>query len=284
MALNPAGHDRYGGLALLVATALIAMPSWIAQCQSYVSFVTSSPIVAAPGEPMPTYEVATIKPWDEKAGRPFGLPLRIYIQRAFGIPLNTTACVIGPDWISSVKYVIEGKPPDSIRDAMQTMSREQRSRETGLMQQSLLADRFKLKAHWETREMPVYELVPAKGGPKLKETTDPTHAQAAMGSSAVRAKAAPMHVLIDTLEAAPDIGGRVVIDKTGLTGLYDFSLKWTPMEAAGGPGGSSGTPSIADEGASLFTAIEEQLGLKLVSTNAPGQVLVIDHIERPSEN
>jgi uncharacterized protein (TIGR03435 family) len=87
------------------------------------------------------------------------------------------------------------------------------------------------------------------------------------------------------LECAADIGGREVIDKTGLTGVYDFSLKWTPLQTAAAPGGGSETaPSPDVEGASLFTAIEEQLGLKLVPTKGPGQVLVIDHIEQPSEN
>jgi uncharacterized protein (TIGR03435 family) len=152
------------------------------------------------------------------------------------------------------------------------------------MEQSLLADRLKLKVHWETREMPVYQLVRAKGGPKLKETTDPAHASTTMGPT-VRAKAMPMHVLIDILEGASDVGGRVVIDKTGLAGLYDFSLKWAPMQTSAAPGGSDGIASTpAAEGPSLFTAIEEQLGLKLVATRGPVQVLVIDHIEQPSEN
>ena len=82
------------------------------------------------------------------------------------------------------------------------------------------------------------------------------------------------------LECSPDIDGREVVDKTGLTGFYDFSLKWTPMQTTAAPGGA---PSPDVEGVSLFTAIEE-LGLKLVPAKGPGQVLVIDHIEKPSEN
>jgi uncharacterized protein (TIGR03435 family) len=231
---------------------------------------------------MPAYEVATIKPWD---GKGFEMPpLRFYIQQAFGISPNTVGRVIGPDWINSTRYVIQSKPPDSIRDAMQTMTAAERYRENALMMQSLLADRFQLKAHFETREMPVYQLVLAKGGSKLKEDPDTTKHRFAAGASGIRGSLT-IHDLIDNLECAADIGGREVIDKTGLTGVYDFSLKWAPLQTAAVPGGGNGTaPSPDLEGASLFTAIEEQLGLKLVSAKGPGQVLVIDHIERPSEN
>jgi uncharacterized protein (TIGR03435 family) len=231
---------------------------------------------------MPAYEVASIRPWN---GDGFGIPLRGYIQNAFGIPGNSIGWVIGPEWINSARYVIRAKPPDSIRDAMQKMSPEDRIKEGRLMAQALLADRFKLKAHFETREMPLYDLVPAKGGAKLKEDPDSTKGAIAVGASRIRATAAPIHNLIDALESVADIGGQVVIDKTGLTGRYDFSLKWMPLQTAAAPGGESGAAPPPDaEGASLFTAIEEQLGLKLVSTKGPGQVLVIDHIEKPSEN
>jgi len=130
----------------------------------------------------------------------------------------------------------------------------------------------------------MYQLVLAKGGSKLKEDPDTTKHRFAAGASGIRGSLT-IHDLIDNLECAADIGGREVIDKTGLTGVYDFSLKWAPLQTAAVPGGGNGTaPSPDLEGASLFTAIEEQLGLKLVSAKGPGQVLVIDHIERPSEN
>jgi uncharacterized protein (TIGR03435 family) len=99
---------------------------------------------------MPAYEVATIKPWD---GTGFDLPLRVYIQMAFDIPFNANGWVIGPDWIENAKYVIRGKAPDLIRDAMQTMTPDARRKEVELMDQSLLADRFHLKPHFETREI-----------------------------------------------------------------------------------------------------------------------------------
>jgi uncharacterized protein (TIGR03435 family) len=222
--------------------------------------------------------VATIKP---AAPGQFALPLRVYIQSAFGIPGNSIGWVIGPDWIDSARYVIQAKPPDTIREAMQTMTREQRSKEIQTMQQGLLAERFQLKAHFETRVMPVYELTVAKGGSKLKENLDATQFRAAVGASMIRGKATPISQLLGLLEATPDIGGRVVLDKTGLPSSYDFQLKWTPLDAASA---SATLPSANADGVSLFTAIEEQLGLKLAATKAPGQVLVIDHIERPSEN
>lgn len=268
--------------ALLVAAALIVISARLAPCQCTIGFAATAPIMASPSEQMPAYEVATIKPWD---GNGFAMPLRFYIQRAFGISPNIAGRIIGPDWINSARYVIQAKPPDAIASAMQNMTIAERMKETQLMMQSLLADRFQLKAHFETREMPVYELVLAKGGSKLKEGSDPTKRRVVVGESAIRATAATISVIVDTLECAPDIGGREVVDKTGLTGTYDFSLRWTPLQTAAAPGDGNGSPSPADAGgASLFTAIEEQLGLKLVPAKGSAQVLVIDRIEQPSPN
>jgi uncharacterized protein (TIGR03435 family) len=275
-------RENYRALALLVAAALIVISARLAPGQCVIDLSGTAPVMASPSERMPAYEVATIKPWD---GNGFAMPLRSYIQRAFGIPPNVAGRVIGPDWINTAKYAIQAKPPDAIAVAMQKMTNEERMKETHLMMQSLLADRFQLKAHFETREMPVYELVLAKGGSKLKEDSDLTKRRAAMGASAIRATAAPISVMLDALECAPDIGGREVVDKTELTGTYDFSLRWTPLQAAAAPGGESGGASLPDaEGASLFTAIEEQLGWKLVPAKGSAQVLVIDHIWQPSPN
>ena len=276
-------RSNHNGLTLLVVGVLIASSGPLALSQtSSVQPSATPPDMAPSPQQVPAYEVATIKPAQANEYAP---PLRVYIQSAFGIPVNSTGWVIGPDWINSARYVIQGKPPDSIGDAMQTMTPVQRRKEVQLMEQGLLADRFKLKAHFETREMPVYQLVVARGGPKLKENPDTSKGVSAVRPSMIRGNAVPMHALLGLLESVPDIGGRVVIDKTGLSGTYDFLLKWTPMEPTAPASGLSGTPPSPDaEGALLFTAIEEQLGLKLIATKGPGQVLVIDHIERPSEN
>jgi uncharacterized protein (TIGR03435 family) len=283
MAQKVTGRINHHGFSLLVAGIFMASSGPLALCQtSSAPPAATSPVTASPPQQMPAYEVATIKP---PGANDYAMPLRQYIQIAFGIPGNSTGWVFGPDWINTAKYAIHGKPPDSIRDAMKTMTPAERGKEEGLMMQALLADRFKLKAHFETKEMPVYELRVAKGGSKLRENPDTGKGMAAVGASMVRGTDVPIHALCNMLESAPDIGGRVVIDKTGLPSTYDFNLKWTQLQPTAPPSGSSGTaPSPDTEGASLFTAIEEQLGLKLVPTKGPGQVLVLDHIERPSEN
>ncbi len=281
--MHVAEGGSHGVLRLLVLLALIASSGPLASSQTAPVQLSATPVITAPfSQQVPAYEVATIKP-PEPDG--YASPLRVYIQSAFGIPVNAEGWVIGPDWINSARYVIQGKPPDSIREAMQSMSRAQRSAETHLMMQSLLADRFKLKAHFETRQMLIYRLTIAKDGPKLKENPDAGKSQAAAGKSTVRGTAVSVQVMADMLESVPDLGHRVIIDNTGLSGTYDFLLRWTPMESTAPPGSSSGTAASPEaEGVSLFTAIEEQLGLKLTATRGPGQVLVIDHIERPSEN
>ena len=224
---------------LLLTGALIAISGQLAPCQICTIQPTAPvPLRAVSPQQMPAYEVATIKPWD---GNGFATPLRIYIQRAFGLSPNIVGSVIGPDWINSARYVIQGKPPDSIRDAMQTMTTAERTNETALMQQALLANRFQLKAHFETREMPVYELVLAKGGSESSPRIPIRPSDGSLQTRpSIRATAMPIHNLIDILECAADIGGREVIDKTGLTGTYDFSLKWTPLQTTPAPGGGNG--------------------------------------------
>ena len=268
---------------LLITGLLIASPGPLSQCQtSSAAPQAATSSTSPPLQQAPAYEVTTIKP---PGPSDYAMPLRQYIQIAFGLPGNATGLVFGPDWINSATYVIRGKPPDSIRDAMKTMSPAEQAREEHLMMQALLADRFKLKAHFETRVMPLYELVIAKGGPRLTENNDASKGRAMIGSSRFRATALPIAQLCSLLEVVPDIGGRVIVDKTGLTGTYDLTLKWTPLQAAAPGGSPSGTSSSPDaDSVSFFTAIEEQLGLKLVPAKGPAQVVVIDHIERPSEN
>jgi uncharacterized protein (TIGR03435 family) len=276
LAQDSAGSDSRRALNLLLVVGLFASSGPFGLSQTSSDQPSATPPAAT--QQAPAYEVATIKP---PGPNDYVMPLRQYIQIAFGLDGLATGLVFGPGWINSATYVIHGKPPDSIRDAMKTMAPAERYKEEQLMMQALLADRFKLKAHFETRVMPLYELTVTKGGPKLKENPDTGKGMASVGASRIRGTDVPLRQLVGFLETVPDIGGRVIVDKTGLTGTYDFNLKWTPLDA-GAPGGIASSPNA--ESVSLFSAIEEQLGLKLTSTKGPGQVLIIDHIEQPSEN
>lgn len=190
----------------------------------------------------------------------------------------------GPDWVGSTGYDIEAKVASFDADAPHQLTRTQRNQ----MLQSLLTDRFQLTTHNETKEAPIYQLVVAKGGLKLHEATPgDTYPNGPKGPDGVShpgmmmfrpdgltAQAIPITALLDMLSRQLH---RPVVDKTGLTGKYDIALHFTPDN---GPAADSPDSS----GPSIFTALEEQLGLKLESTKGPVQTLVIDHIEKPSEN
>ena len=198
----------------------------------------------------------------------------------------------GPSWIDSDFYDITAKAEGTPADAVMW----------GPMLQALLEDRFQLKIHRQTRAIPVYALVQSEGGAKLRPFVEGScipvdrskfpPPPAASGNCHARGRRDGMKEIDDAqamtvsefsrifLNGALD---RPVIDQTGITGTFDFHLEYgidepTPRFNAGGaePGGSAG-PSI-------FTAVREQLGLRLISTTGPGESLVIDHVERPSEN
>ena len=172
----------------------------------------------------------------------------------------------------------EAKIDDSLFAAMQKMTPAQQREQVDLMEQSLLADRFKLKVHFETRELPVYALVVAKGGPKLTPAKDGERSNISSFHSEIAAKAVTLDDFATSSLWTP-IGGRLVVDQTGLKGAYDFTLNWSQEQTAAEPG-QDGAPALSP----IFAVIEEQLGLKLVPTKAPVEVIVIDHIEKPTEN
>jgi uncharacterized protein (TIGR03435 family) len=186
----------------------------------------------------------------------------------------------GPGWIDTDRFNIEGKPEGGAsKDEMQVMV------------QSLLEDRFQLKLHYETRELPVFNLLLAS--PKLKlsaDQTSPTQPPdrgtlSMTGSSSgttIKGNAVPISALIDMLHTA---AGRPVLDKTGLKGLFDINLLFSQSgPTAATPAGVSETPLASDpSGPSILSAIQE-LGLKLESAKAPIEVLVIDSVQKPTEN
>lgn len=227
-----------------------------------------------------TYDVVSIKPskFSVSGGtqelpdgfRYSNMALDTFVDGAYG--MENGDHVIGmPLWAKSDHYDIDGKVDSDTAERWKKLSYKERWKQEQPMQQAMLADRCKLKAHFETREMQAYDLVIAKGGLKIKDAPPDEMPTGRMSDGQVTARA----MQIETLIAALPKDGRLIVDKTGLGDRkLDFDLKWTPDNSR----------SAADSGPSLFTALEEQLGLKLVSSKSIGKVLVIDHIERPTPN
>jgi uncharacterized protein (TIGR03435 family) len=263
----------------------------------------------APSAPVYNYEVSSIKLYKSASGdvgfafTPDGITatnvgLPLLLQLAYGV--RSDQILGSPNWIASENYDIQAKVDDSVTEELKKLNPEQLRSARQQMLQSLLADRFKLKVHRETKELPVYSLVIAKNGIKLRESKpDETDANGRTGmyisgsSGAVRGQLVSMPTLAQFLYRQLN---QTVLDKTGLTGKYDFTLKWTPdqnqlqsqqglQEILGGaPNGHPGIPASDPIGPDLFTAIQQQLGLKLESGKGPVEVIVIDHVERPSGN
>jgi uncharacterized protein (TIGR03435 family) len=255
------------------------------------------------------YEVSSIKPYKSGNGdvgfhyTPDGfsatnIDLSYLIQLAFGVHSDQ---IVGlPNSIASDTYEIEARMDGAVADEINKLSAEQLKSARKQMMQSLLADRFKLKVHRDTKDIPVYSLVIANGGFKLRESApDEVDPQERTGMHISGSNGAMRGQLVSMASLAQFLSGRlsrIVVDKTGLTGKYDFMLKWTPdrnqlQSPAGFDATSSNPPNsqavIPAQDASapdLFTAVQEQLGLKLKSEKNSIEVVVIDHVEKPSGN
>jgi uncharacterized protein (TIGR03435 family) len=176
--------------------------------------------------------------------------------------VNVDQIVGGPNWFASAGWDIDARYPAGAGSA-----------EFPRMLQALLADRFQLVIHRETRTMPVYALTLAKGGSKLKESTEAMGTMSA-GPRMIRYGAGSMKDLASQLSSYLE---REVLDQTGLTGHYVINLSFAPVD----PGGSGGTDGPLP---SIFQALQDQAGLKLESTKGPVEMLVIDRVEKPSPN
>ena len=198
-------------------------------------------------------------------------PLENIIEFAYDVPSDRVTGLPGP--LKDLRFDIDAKivPTDGGKPPQASASQDQ----ARLI--LLLADRFHLKVHVEPKIMPTYDLVVVKGGPKIKLTQDELkdsnwNVNGQDTSLVLTSKGAAM---ADLAAALTDQVHRQVIDKTGLTGHADITLKWTDDVAA-----QQGGPNVV----SIFTAIEEQLGLKLVPSKGPVDTLVIDHVEMPTAN
>ena len=191
-----------------------------------------------------------------------------------------------PEWFKSTTYDIDAKVDASVVDEMHKLSEDQRNLVNQHMLQQFLADYFKVTLHQESRDLPVYELLIAEGGPKLQKAEK--HGFMHMGVGELSSQGTPVTLLTAQLSQRL---GRTVVDKTGLDGDYAFNLHWTPdaeeqarIRAAGLPPELMKAGQPAASGLPLLTAVEEQLGLKLQPQTERVQVLVIDHAEQPSQN
>jgi uncharacterized protein (TIGR03435 family) len=193
-----------------------------------------------------------------------------------------------PSWVDSARFDVattsEANPRyDVLQPTLETMF------------QGVLVDRFKLISHRETKELPVYSLVVAKNGPKVHPVDEegpevppadnPCRFLRPTKFGQVTGKKAPMFILALLLSS---MTGRTVVNKTDLKGSYDYTLDWTKyLQPPLAPPGADVPPGAFDPMSvepAISTALEEQLGLKLESTKGPVEILVIDHVERPSEN
>jgi uncharacterized protein (TIGR03435 family) len=253
----------------------------------FAAFVGS---MAPQAQTPPTFEVASVKANTSGANQVtvnwqggvtmVNVPLRAIVQFAYGI--NTPSRIVGhPDWTNVERFDILAKPPQGLNGVEQMRP----------MLQALLADRFRMVARLEQREVQGYALVTARAdrrlGPDLTPSTtvcvgpsgesNPLAIQCATqggAAGAVRLVGVPMAQLAPLISL---VVGRPVVDRTGLPGVYDMELRFSGDPVPGLVPADSGAPSI-------FTALQEQLGLKLDAERGTVDVLVIDRIERPTGN
>ena len=298
--------SHYKSLAAVVAVAAPIVFGLVTAMQSRAQSQAGSTSAIAR-----VYAVTSLKPNNSGRGMvkllftPYGFTatttLQMLIREAYGVQDNQISGA--PNWLNSEKYDIEARMEKSVADEVHKLSPDQRTLEQQRMLQALLADCFKLSLHRESKDLPEYMLVIAKNGPKLQESkagdtypngiTGPDGLPLGphmmrMGRGWLTGQALSMADLVRLLSQRL---GRTVLDKTGLTANYDFTLQWTSDESQGPmlkgtEGGQQGTDSARSpepSDPSIFTAIQEQLGLKLEPQRAPMEILVIDHVEVPSE-
>ena len=260
--------------------------------------VSSLQAQAPPQSPgQPRFDVASIKVNRTNDGIVFsqskngrytigGFTLAALIQSAYRV--QEFQIVGGPDWINLERFNIEATYVESPGVPSQT----------DLMLRTLLQERFKLAVHNETRERPVYALVLARAdrrfGPQLqKSATDcaarkPDSCGSSVGPGYIRSRGRTMAQFAESLSRLTMTGGgslnRLIVDKTGLEGLYEVTLKFTPENIPPAGPAPPGFPQVDPNGPSIFTALQEQLGLKLDAQRAPVNVIVVDRAEPPTEN
>lgn len=266
-----------------------------------------------PAPPMPSFSVVSVRPASPNEELSHGgvspdsysaarTTMEQVLAYSFGLGYEHEL-VNAPSWVMKERFDIQGKLDDEQVASLRKLGRDDRDEQMRLMVQSMLSERFNFRYHFETRELPVYVLGIAKGGLKCPQDTSsppaiadpsrprfrwsaspappppppgwrppsPSEQKTLMQSLHMRTKGWPFWLIVATLSHQPELEGRPVIDKTGLEGAYDCEMKWSQA-------GSDGTDQF------FFTAVRDQLGLRLQPSKGPVEVLVIDNISLPSEN
>jgi uncharacterized protein (TIGR03435 family) len=264
-----------GGRRLLVLAVAIAScaPNALSQAPQSGS---ASPAESA-GTKLPVFDVVSIKV-DKSGSSEWGIntsknryaatnvSLKVLLQDAYGIKEDLISGV--PGAVESARFTIEAKTAEADTDPKRKISNEQGR----AMVLAFLVERFQLKAHTEIKTLPVYELIVLKDGPKFKQSaagnngsvSHRDYGELTVDNSSMKLFASSLASLVH----------RAVIDKTGLAGNYDLSMKYSPDDIS----------TQQADSPSLFTALQEQLGLKLQSAKGPVETLVVDLVEMPSEN
>jgi bla regulator protein blaR1 len=259
-------------------------------------FCMAGEVHSQPSATQSTFEVASVKPSALEMPGMFirvnpggylsisGASLRNLISYAYGV--RSFQIFGGPKWVDAERFDIEARVTSDTADPTDLRKVSGEQRKTGERLKSLLADRFQLALHPETKEQPVYALVVAKGGPKLQESRESENLVRRIGRGELKGQGVGLTMLV--LNLSNQLGRRV-IDKTGLAARYSFDLKWTPNQPStaqlGTPTSSETLPQPTDpDGPSIFSALQEQLGLRLESEKGQVEILIIDRAERPSKN
>jgi len=267
------------------------IPLTLERANADTAWVIPEPPKTMPADANPSFDVVTIKPSQpNRPGKGFGFQGRHFRTFntnvndlvAFAYGLHAKQIIGAPDWFGTDLYDIDGVPD---------VEGQPSHKQTALMVQKLFTDRFKLTFHHEKRELSVYILTVAGGGPKMEKTSvpagDPTQGFGlrALGDLSVR----NLNMADFASWMQSGVMDKPVVDQTGLTDKYDFHLKWTPDESQFAQFRGAGVtvpPSTDDPNAppSLYTAIQEQIGIKITPGKAQDDVIVIDHVEKPSAN
>jgi uncharacterized protein (TIGR03435 family) len=303
---------KRGAVAALLMAVVTGGPHALAQTNPAAQAVSSDML------PEMRFEVATIKPSPADAqslsgpqGSPENFSARMatvesMIAFAYGIPFSLgmstdpahfflphpESLVGGPNWVANDKYDLTAKADAATMEVWSKLPKKDQQEELKRMLRALLEERFHLIMRHETRKMPVWALVVVRGGPKFGATagpppdlndgsdpakpfdsSNPYQGRWKLDRGVIRGQDVTIADFDQMLWSQREIESRKILDHTGLSGKYDLTLKWGSVDDPRESGGPS-----------LFTAIQEQLGLKLESMKAPMDVVVIDHIERPSEN